>query len=168
MIEIRLPTDLYAHIVEDLQKPHEFALERVGFVFGKFDELTSDKSVVLLHQYTAVADDDYIENDNYAAAINSESIVKAMQVVRVKRAEPGCVFHIHTHEHKGRPSFSRQDQQGLPPLIPGFLRSAPKGVHGLILLSHNNGIAQVWRPTAPDRPESSSIVLTGKYMRVWS
>lgn len=168
MIEIRLPTDLHQHIASDLERPHEFAFERVGFVFGKFEQLTAERAVVLLCQYEAVADDDYIQDENYAAAFNSEAIVKAMQVVRTKRTEPGCIFHIHAHAHRGRPGFSRPDWQGLPPLIPGFLRSGPKGVHGLILLSNDSAIAQVWRPDKPDASEKASIVLSGKCMRIWS
>lgn len=168
MIEIRLPTDLYQHIVWDLQRPHEFALERVGFVFGKFAQLTAERALVLLCRYDTVADDDYIQDDNYAAAFSSEAIVKAMQVVRTKQSEPNCIFHIHAHAHRGRPGFSRPDRRGLLPLIPGFLRSSEKGVHGLILLSADNGIAQVWKPGQPDVGETASIVVTGKFMRIWS
>lgn len=168
MIEIRMTETLRSQILADLARPHEIAFERVGFVYGKYLALNKKLEIVYLYDYEPVSDKNYLDDTQYAAAINSEAIVNAMQRARIKRPIPECIFHIHQHEHSGKPAFSRPDQKGLPPLIPGFLRSSPTAVHGLLLLSHDCGMAQVWRLENVGFSEEAPLVVVGRKLQIWS
>ena len=70
---LKLTGRLHDIIVKDLMRPHPFALERVGFVFGRIGSGLDGTSVVLLTHYHAVADDQYIDDPKVGARIGPEA-----------------------------------------------------------------------------------------------
>lgn len=167
MAEIRLPRALYHAIREDLERQHRFAYERVGFAFGKLANLSGEEPLVLLYRYLPVADEHYVRHPRYLACIGQEAILGAMQEVRTHRGTADGVFHVHLHDHRGPTGFSAPDQDGLPPLIPGFQRMGPDGAHGLLVLSQDHGLAWIWLPGKVEPVTASRIAVVGAPLEIW-
>src|SRR5262249_6328674 len=106
MIHIRLTQHVHDLAREDLRRPHPFAAERVGFLFGRLDT-SAEGPMVLLTAYAPLADERYIPDPNVGARIDSQAIRDAMQ--RVIRGRE-CAFHTHWHGWPGPPSFSPADR----------------------------------------------------------
>jgi hypothetical protein len=165
---VRIRTALYADVIQDLARRHSHAHERVGFAFGKVGPCQGREPFVYIYRYEPVPDDMYIESATVGALIDDRAILSAMQEVRHHRGQGESCFHVHIHRHEGQPRFSLQDQQSLPKLIPGLRRMEPAGAHGLLLLSTNHGIAQVWWPGCPDSEQATSISMIGAPIMIFS
>jgi hypothetical protein len=153
-ITIHLPRDLYQEVLADLRRPHAHAAERIGFLYGR---LAPDEPLVVMTRYVPVPDDQYVVDDTVGARINGDAIRAAMQGV----LDTGDgVFHTHLHEWPGTPWFSRTDDAELPRLIPAFRAVGPTQATGLMLLSPDSAIADVWLPgtQGPERATRISIV----------
>lgn len=161
MVEVRLTRPLYETIQEDLARPHPFAGERVGFAYGRLANVGGKTPLVLLYRYVPVPDEHYIEKPGFAACIGGDAIRATRQEIRNHSGTCEGAFHVHVHNHKGEPRFSRPDLIGLPPLIPGFARPAKDAAHGLLLLSADHGIAWVWLPGMAEPCTTSRIVVVG-------
>jgi hypothetical protein len=147
-VRVRIPRELY-----DLARRHEFAYERVGFLSAKLGNAASDRPLVLLTDYHPVPDDQYVDDPSSGARINSVAIREAMQ--RVLDAGTGG-FHVHCHEHRGRPGFSSMDLEETPRVISGLRVAGQTQAHGMLLLSNDHCIAHVWMPGSDE-----SVVATG-------
>jgi len=166
MAEVRLTRQLYELIRRDLERAHPFALERVGFAFGKLANLEGIEPLVLLYRYKPVPDEHYLENSNFGACIGADAIRDAMQEVRNHRGTREGAFHVHLHDHCGEPQFSRPDREGLPPLIPSFQRMGMDAAHGLLVLSQDHGVAWVWLPGSGKPETASRIVVVGAPLQI--
>lgn len=122
-----------------LEAPHAFALERVGFAYGRW----GGGGLVLLSSISPVADEDYEYDASVAARIGAAAISKALQFALKQRA---AAFHVHIHPHAGLPRFSRTDIMELPGVIDPFRQLIPEQPHGLLLLSHDRFSAVAWFP----------------------
>lgn len=143
IINARLTTALYRQVLADLQRPHQTAFERVGFVKAKLGIVSSDECLVLFTDYWPVSDDDYLVDGSVGARINSRAIQSAMQVIL---DEDVGIFHVHLHPFPGRPQLSQTDIAGILPLISSFQSVGPELPHGILLLSANNAACYVWLP----------------------
>src|SRR5258708_3471007 len=88
-----------------LRIPHSFAAERVAFAFGRRGTLPGGE-VLILADVLHVDDADYEADPSVGARIGSTAIHKALQRALDLRA---AAFHVHVHEHRGVPRFSRVD-----------------------------------------------------------
>lgn len=167
-LELRMTRSLHAEIVADLGRTHEFAHERVGFLFGKYVERGDLQPIVLFTRYEPVADEHYIPSEEFGALIGSDPILNTMQELRNRRGSKECAFHVHMHFHKGQPRLSRADRRGIPPLVPGFQRMSPDGCHGLLILSDDHGLAWGWLPGNSSPLVATSIVVTGAPLSILS
>ena len=80
-------------IRQDLERPHPFAYERVGFLSaGLFS--TDSNLLVLAREYRPVADDDYLHDSSVGAMMGPEAIRKALQWAMSERV---AIFHVHAH-----------------------------------------------------------------------
>lgn len=161
---LRFPRQLYEHVKADLSRPHPFAGERVGFLFGRLVNAGQPfESILLCTRYHSLADERYIDDPSSGARIDSQAIRGAMQQV-LDRGEG--VFHIHLHSWFGKPEFSAMDGKELPRLIPSFQAVGPALAHGLVLLSENECTAAIWMP-GMDRPvEPKRIVIVGYPLQI--
>lgn len=124
----------------DLARPHRFAAERVGFI--SIRAANAGSNIILLAEgYHPVADDDYIDDSTVGAMMGQEAIRKALNVALFK---PVGMFHVHVHEHMGRPSFSRTDLREQLKFVPDFFKVRRSMPHGAIVLSHDRTIGRVW------------------------
>jgi hypothetical protein len=140
---IRITRSLYDAVQVDLRRPHPFAGERVGFLYGRLANSATDRPLVLITAYTPLDDDRYLPDPTVGARIDSQAIRSAMQGV-IDRNE-GC-FHVHIHAWPGSPRFGMTDLAELPRLVPSFQTVGQHHAHGLFLLSDDLAYADVWLP----------------------
>jgi hypothetical protein len=162
-VVVRMPRALYQRASDDLTRPHDFAWERVGFLFGRAGG-GGGSTLLLMTSYDSVADDCYVQDARVGARINSTAIRAAMQRALTTGE---VVLHVHVHDHRGVPGFSWVDERELARLVPSFARVAPNVPHGALVLSRDRGSAMVWMPSAaaPQRTENISVV--GYPMALW-
>lgn len=127
--EMRITKKFLNRIKEDLYRPHDFAYERVGFVFCKHIS-----GLLLASEYRPVPDDLYIEDRMVGARFSGEEIRLAMQ--RSLKTKEG-VFHIHIHEHKGDPELSGVDVRSVTEIAEAIMGVNSAAPHGCILLSED-------------------------------
>ena len=161
---IRLLKPLYERILADLQRPHPFASERVGFLFARMGTGANDTHLIFPLDYIPVPDDQYLPTTDFkiGAEISSEAIRDTMQ--RVMNTGEGA-FHAHLHEHLGRPRFSRVDMKDLPLLVRSFQHACPEASHGGFLISEDDCLAAVWLPGQRDPVTAEKITIVGYPLR---
>jgi hypothetical protein len=155
---IRLTGKLYAEIVHDLTRPHPFAAERVGFVFGRTG---SSGRQILLTRYYSIPDDQYVNDPDVGARIGREALTWAMQAVHEGRPTREGIFHTHLHGHNGKTGMSCTDSRELPKLLPGFQSMGRDAAHGIIILSLDHGSGWVWLPGNKKPVLADSITIIG-------
>lgn len=133
-IRFRIPEQLHKKMLSDLNRPHSFAYERVGFLFAKTVKLSSNVTLIIAIEYIPVADKDYINDKEVGAKINSNAIRNAMQGTLEK--DCGC-FHVHLHDHSGKPSPSFTDAKSLPGIVMSLNNIASEHTNGYLILSRN-------------------------------
>jgi hypothetical protein len=158
---LKLTGRLYDEVVQDLLRPHAFAAERVGFVFGRMAALSDSGRLVLLTRYQPVLDEQYVDDPTVGARIGPEAITWATQAVYYGRRAKEGIFHIHLHGHKGVTGMSGTDRQEIPMLIPGFQSVGRGAAHGIIILSADHGAAWVWFPGQDQPAKADSIAVIG-------
>lgn len=137
--KFRIPKYLHEKILLDLSRSHSYAYERVGFLFAKTIEL-SNMTLVIAIGYESVDDKNYIEDAKVGAKINSSAIRSAMQGTIEK--DCGC-FHVHLHNHYGKPSPSSTDIKSLPEIVNSLNNIAPKHKNGFFILSKDAFYASI-------------------------
>lgn len=159
----RLTSRLYHEVLEDLHRPHDFAAERIGFLFAKMGNKNDPSGLIVnFTQYIPVEESSYINDPRVGAMINSGAIRSTMQ--HCITTNQGA-FHVHMHEHEGRPGFSRTDLREQPKLIPSFQAVKPSEAHGMILFSKNELVGMAWRPGAEYPENFGRISIVGFPMR---
>lgn len=157
-VQLRMTRHIYNQIRADLSRPHPFAGERVGFLFAKHGLADGDTILVLPANYQVIPDDQYIDDPKVGAKINSIAIRNAMQ----RSMDNGeSVFHVHMHEHLGRPAFSRLDRRELFFLIQSFQNVSPKLPHGAMVLSYDDTAALIWLPNEEKPVSVAKITVVG-------
>lgn len=137
---LRCTTQLVDEIRRDLSRPHPFAAERVGFLSVR-PAATRRSLVLIVEAYHPVADADYLNDRSVGAMMGANAIRKALDIALLENVG---MFHIHMHEHAGRPSFSRTDLLEQDKFVPDFFKVCPTMPHGAVVLSHNLAAARAW------------------------
>ena len=125
-----------------LRKPHPFAAERVGFLKCRLSS-TSTRLIILAHNLHHVADEDYLNDPSAGATMGPAAIRKALQMAYRERS---AIFHVHIHEHKGKPSFSSIDTRETARFVPDFWNVRPELPHGALVLSQDSARGRCWYP----------------------
>jgi len=155
---IRLPRSLYDAMQADLRRPHPFAHERVGFLYGRLANAGTARPLILMTGYAPLDDDRYLNDPRVGARIDSAAIRSAMQGV-IDRGEG--VFHAHLHAWPGSPAFSLTDRAELPRLVSSFQTVGRVHANGLFLLSDDEAYAEVWLPEQKAPLPASRINIVG-------
>jgi hypothetical protein len=149
-ITFKFPRSLLINIHHDLDRPHKFAAERVGFVSCEYRTTQSGDIELLAQEYHPVEDDYYIDDSRVGAMMGSSAIRAALQFAYQK---PVSMFHIHRHEHRGIPKFSFVDTRENSRFIPDFWKVRSGFPHGAIVLSFDSMIGMCWvNPAMPPVP----------------
>ncbi|MFO0938666.1 MAG: hypothetical protein U0798_19360 [Gemmataceae bacterium] len=155
-VKFRLGRSLLNEVRADLSRPHPFAAERVGFLYGQF--VDAGGPLVLLTDYEPLADERYI-NDPYAGArIDSQAIRSAMQGVLDRKQG---AFHVHMHHWPGYPAMSRMDAEEIPRVVTGLRRVGPTLAHGILLLHDVECAAWIWLPGKENAVEAALVSVVG-------
>jgi hypothetical protein len=156
-IQLRLTKELCDRIRADLQRPHAFAAERVGFVSGRLGNQNGSERLLLFSSYHPVEDEQYIDDPRSGARINSLAIREAMQRILDTRAG---AFHVHLHPFPGKPGLGTMDKLEIPKLVESFRATDRTLAHGILLLSTSSFASWVWLPGSrtPVEPDRSTIV----------
>jgi hypothetical protein len=155
-VEFKIPACLVDGIRTDLARPHAYAAERVGFIHGGVAPIR-DGIIVLGEGYQPVEDEDYLDDPSVGAMMGAGAIRNALQFAYQNRVS---MFHIHMHEHSGRPWFSRVDLHENAQFVPDFLNVRPEFPHGALVLSLDSVSGLCWVPhqEKPIRISKFSIV----------
>lgn len=154
---VRIPEALFATAHEDLDRPHPFAAERVGFVTVRAGAAESSARLVLAIGYRSIDDADYIFDPTTGARIGADVI---RTVMGIALNEQVGLFHIHKHLGRGRPRLSLVDEAELPRLVTSLRAIAPRQPHGILLLSEDSAAGFVW-PPGSIRPATARVVVVG-------
>jgi len=160
-IHLKMRGSTYREIIRDLVRPHPFATERVGFVFGRTGSLANQGKVILINRYHSIPDSHYVEDPTVGARIGSEALTWAMQAVYHGRPSREGIFHIHMHGHKGEPGMSATDAFEIPKVLPGFQSTGRHASHGIIILSRDHGSAWVWLPASQGPARADAVIVVG-------
>lgn len=166
-IIVKLTGQLYDKILQDMERPHPFAAERIGFVSGRLGTLVDGKRLVVLTRYYPIEDSAYVADPKVGARIGCEAITRALHVAYHGRPSREGVFHLHLHAHNGHPGMSGTDRREIPPMVSSFRSVGPDAPHGIIILSLNGGAAWVWMPADEQPIEAVSWSVVGSPIRVF-
>jgi hypothetical protein len=161
---LKIIDTLFQEIHSDLSRAHAFAAERVGFLTCGIAHAPEDTLVVLGSRWHPAADDDYLDDPMAGATIGPTAFRKILQYAYNM---PVCVFHVHRHEHLGRPVFSRTDTRSAQEYVPGFFNVRRSYPHGAIVLSRDQATGHVWLPgkRAPQLIDRFQVI--GPTLRSW-
>jgi hypothetical protein len=155
-ITFTFPQNILVSIHRDLDRPHKFADERVGFISCEYRAASSGGIELLAREYYPVADDHYIDDPRVGAMMGSSAIRSALQYAY---QHPVSMFHIHRHEHRGCPKFSPVDARENARFIPDFWKVRPSYPHGAIVLSQDSMSGMCWtQPTMSPSPISNFVI----------
>jgi hypothetical protein len=160
---LRLPGSLLQAAHADLDRPHPFARERVGFFSCGVGALKGGGFVLLARGYHPVADDHYEDDPRVGAMLGSAAFRSIMQEIYTT---PGCVVHVHRHDHKGQPGPSRVDRDEMEQFMPDFFGVAPKYPHAAMIFSLDNGWGKLWMPGS-GAVEMNAIFVVDDRMQIW-
>ena len=144
-------------ILEDLQRPHEFAFERVGFIACHAAEIKGGM-LILAASYQGVADENYLRDKSVGAKINGAALRAALQTSLDHEAG---MFHVHLHEHMGQPIPSATDRRESRKFIPDFFNVTPNLPHGPVILSEGNAVGHCWLGSASEPAIFNQIIFCG-------
>lgn len=139
-VHTKIARALLDSVYADLERPHAFAHERVGFLFAGATAFGRDL-VLTCREYGPVADEDYIDNRRVGAMMGSAAIRKALQHSYQSKS---VALHVHVHGHHGRPSFSGVDLSENAKFVPNFFNVSPQRPHGAIVLSYDAMRGNLW------------------------
>ncbi|MBC2729973.1 hypothetical protein [Thiobacillus sp.] len=154
----RINRALLDEIHSDLNRRHPFAVERVGFIACGAAALP-DGYLLLAQSYHPVADEHYEEDLLVGAMMGSNAIRKSLQLAY---QEPVSMFHVHRHEHRGKPHFSRVDVQESARFVPDFWKVRPNKPHGAIVLSHDSMSGAWWNPESKKAQSFAEMAVIGR------
>lgn len=141
LIHIKMTKNVYQRMRADLKRPHDFAYERVGFIFARKGNADQDTLLVLATDYSPVLDAHYLDDPAVGAKINSSAIRSVMERAYSTKE---CILHVHQHGHSGVPRFSRVDRVEYNKMIPSFHNIGGDVVHGALVFSLDSASGLIW------------------------
>lgn len=164
-ISFKISDSLKQKIMADLKIPHPFAAERVGFIGCKVAGLPNDGLILLAKDYWPVTDEDYLKDFSVGAMMGPAAIRKALQVAYTENMS---MFHVHLHDHRGMPKFSRTDMSESAKFVPDFWNIRPELPHGTLVFSQNAMNGLCWLPQTKKPLPITDFTVTGStLLRLW-
>jgi hypothetical protein len=160
-VVLKLVDQLLQQVRHDLARPHEFAAERVGFLVCRAAGLVSEGVLLLAHGYRMVEDEDYVDDASVGAMMGPNAIRKALEFALNNKVG---MFHVHVHEHIGRPRFSRVDFRESAKFVPDFWNVRPEMPHGALVASKDSLFGLCWYPGMSAPIEIGEFAMVGSPM----
>lgn len=136
---IKIPRELLSDALDDLERPHDFAAERLGF-FSFRQSLDRDVPLLLCSEYHSIPDDQYVEDPTCGGRIGGQAIQAAMG--RSFRTGSGQLW-VHTHGRHGYPGASGTDRREGPRVVQSCANAQPKTLHAWAVISEDGICGQV-------------------------
>ncbi len=136
----RATSDFLKGVRRDLERPHAFAAERVGFISVRAAN-AGENLLLLAHGYHPVDDSDYVNDQSVGAMMGQEAIRKALNIALLQSVG---MLHVHAHGHRGVPEFSKIDLSEQDHFVPDFFKVCKAMPHGALVLSHDKAAGRVW------------------------
>lgn len=162
MIHVKLTKLIFDIVRADLNRPHPFAYERVGFVLAR-KELSDGNLSIFVTSYQPVPDAQYIDDPNVGARIGADALRGIMQ-----KAYPAkdCIIHVHLHDHSGLPRFSKADRYGYNQMIPSFHNIGGAAVHGGLVFSLDSAVGLIWTSKDKDPSPVNRLSIVGYPLQI--
>lgn len=157
---LKLTAILYDDLVQRLREPHDFAGERVAFLKCRA-ALSATSLLLLAGGVHHVEDEDYVDDPSAGATVGRSGLRKALQSAYT---ETVSMVHVHLHNHRGSPRFSRTDLRENGLFVPDFWNVQPSLPHGAVVFSFNSAVGQCWIP-GRSSPSGLEIAIVGSPMR---
>lgn len=136
---VKIPRSLLMAALADLERPHPFAGERLGF-FSFRQSLDAITPLLLCFEYHAIPDEHYIEDYSVGGKIGEQAIQEAMS--RSYRTGAGQLW-VHTHGRHGIPGVSAIDLQYGPNVVQSCANAQPKALHAWGVISESGICGQM-------------------------
>lgn len=130
---VKIPRELLQTALDDLERPHRFAAERLGF-FSFRQSLDREVPLLLCSDYHAIPDEQYIRDPTCGGRIGGEAIQAAMG--RSFRSGSGQMW-VHTHGRHGHPGASGTDRREGPRVVQSCANAQPNSLHAWAVISEN-------------------------------
>jgi hypothetical protein len=141
-LHFKITAGLLDGILADLRRPHPFAAERAGFI-GCKASACRDGTLLLAHTYLPLPDDWYVDDPRFGCVFSADAMRAAMQFALT---EDASLFHVHLHDYRGAPWFSRPDLRESSKFVPDFWNVKPELPHGALVLSPDGAAGLCWYP----------------------
>lgn len=161
---LKVPKTLLDAIREDLQRPHSFAFERVGFLTAGAAATAASAVTLFAREYHPVADGDYVRDSTVGAKIGQNAMSLAALCAHQSRAS---LLHVHMHGGYGQPEFSHTDLVSGRDFAPGFFGVVPRMPHGLLVLSADSATGLLWFAEDAEGTYIHRFIETGVPSRKW-
>lgn len=136
---LKIPRPLLLQAMQDLERPHSFAGERLGF-FSFRQSLHRDRPLLLCYDYHSVPDKQYIRDRSCGGRIDGAAIQTAMG----RAYRDGCgQLWVHTHGPDGHPSPSGTDLAEGPKVVRSLANAQGKVMQGWAIISKEGTWGQV-------------------------
>lgn len=163
-VRFKITQALLNDIHSNLERPHPFAYERVGFISAGISTVGKDL-LILAREYQPVEDNDYLPDSSVGAMMGPQAINKALQWAM--DGNGNALFHVHSHGGTGLPAFSGIDLRESAKFVPDFFKVAPKFAHGVIVLSSEEAIGKVWFSPKESQALIEEFSVIGAPLRKW-
>jgi proteasome lid subunit RPN8/RPN11 len=161
-ISFRVRREMLDSVRRDLERPHEFAFERVGFLFCRFGSLKSNGLVVLAHEYMPLMDNEYIDDARFGALIGASGFRRALEHTLTNALG---IFHIHFHAHPGLPAPSGIDVRESAHFVPDFFHIRESLPHGVLIASDDSVSGRVWLAETAQPIPIATLTVVGAPMQ---
>lgn len=162
-IVFRIDQALWRTVHADLDRPHSFALERVGFIACRPAAIEGG-FLLLASEYHPVLDGDYEDVRGYGAMMGPGALRMALQIAYREKV---AIMHVHRHDHDGQPGFSRTDIKENGKFVPDFFKVRPQLPHGAVVFSHDALAGEVWEPETLRRRPVNEVMVVGRPSKLW-
>lgn len=162
--DFKITKELLREVHADLDRKHDFAYERVGFLLCSAATTAPDGVALLAKSYHPVADEDYIDDPSIGAAISGAAFRKIMQEVLNQSA---AIVHVHRHDHRGLPRPSRVDRREYAQFMPDFYNICSDYPHAAVILSFDSANGWVWLPGVEESKRFNRMEVVGQHLNNW-
>lgn len=130
---VKIPRVLLLEALADLERPHPFAGERLGF-FSFRQSLDPEEPHLLCFAYHSIPDEQYVKDPRVVAKIAEAAIHTAMS--RTFSTSAGQLW-VHTHGCHGYPAASGADRHYGPKVAQSCANAQPKSLQGWAVISED-------------------------------
>jgi hypothetical protein len=155
--KLKIPSMLLQEALADLNRPHGFAAERVGF-FSTRKSTAADIQIIHCVGYHSVSDVHYIRDNSVGVRIGSGAITEAMSRCAVDHVGQ---LHVHSHGGRGVPRASATDLAELPAVGRSLWNVNRSSASGWAILSNDSGWASLREERRGERVLEPQVAVIG-------